>query len=314
MYISFFCCNFAQILRFSDMILIADSGSTKAHWCLMTANGQHSEFMTDGINPMFQTCVAMQNSISNHLLPEIGSLLWAGKLTHIFFYGAGCTPEKAPFVQKALQAIFKDAKIDVASDMLGAARGLLGNEKGVACILGTGSGSCLYDGEVIKWCVPSLGYILGDEGSAATLGRRLVGDALKNQLGADLKEAFLTENNLTQADILEQVYRQPFPNRFLANLARFCSNHLDDERIHDLLYDHFSQFITRNVQQYYEEDGVELSETINLPVGFVGSVAYFYKDILAEVLSDYGFQLGKIMRDPIPGLMEFHKKDLVPTT
>ena len=295
------------------MILIADSGSTKAHWCLMTANGQHSEFITDGINPMFQTCVAMQNSISNHLLPQIGSLLWAGKLTHIFFYGAGCTPEKAPFVKKALEAIFKDAEIYVESDLVGAARGLLGNEKGVACILGTGSGSCLYDGKEIKWCVPSLGYILGDEGSAATLGRRLVSDALKNQLGADLKEMFLKENNLTQADILEQVYRQPFPNRFLANLARFCGNHLDDNRIHDLLYDHFARFVTRNVAQYYEEDGTELTETMNMPVGFVGSVAYFYKDILAEVLSDYGFMLGNIMRDPIPGLMEFHKKDIVPT-
>ena len=296
------------------MILIADSGSTKAHWCLMTANGQHSEFMTDGINPMFQTCVAMQNSISNNLLPQIGNLLWAGKLTHIYFYGAGCTPEKKPFVQKALQTIFKGAEVIVESDMLGAARGLLGHDKGVACILGTGSGSCLYDGEQIQWCVPSLGYILGDEGSAATLGRRLVGDALKNQLGADLKEMFLRENNLTMADILEQVYRQPFPNRFLANLARFCGDHLDDPRIHDLLYDHFAGFVTRNVAQYYEEDGVELTETINMPVSFVGSVAYFYKDILAEVLSDYGFMLGHIMRDPIPGLQIYHRNDIVPTT
>lgn len=295
------------------MILIADSGSTKAHWCLMTANGQSSDFTTDGINPMFQTSMAMQNSVSNNLLPQIGSLLWAGKLTHIFFYGAGCTPEKAPFVEKALQAIFRDAKIVVESDMLGAARGLLGNTKGVACILGTGSGSCLYDGEKIQWAVPSLGYILGDEGSAATLGKRLVGDALKNQLGEDLKELFLKENNLTMPDILEQVYRQPFPNRFLANLARFCGNHLDDSRIHNLLYDHFSQFITRNVAQYYEQDGVELSETKNMPVGFVGSVAYFYRDILQEVLSDYGFTLGQIMRDPIPGLQVYHKKDIVPT-
>lgn len=279
----------------------------------MTANGQSSDFMTDGISPMFQTCDAMRNSISNQLLPQIARLLWAGELTHVFFYGSGCTPEKSPFVQKALQAIFKKAEIHVDSDMLGAARGLLGNKKGVACILGTGSGSCLYDGDNIDWSVPSLGYILGDEGSAAVLGRRLVGDMLKNQLGKDLQETFLQEMQVTKADILEHVYRQPFPNRYLANLARFCANHLDDKRIHDLVYDHFQQFVVRNVAQYYEKDGVEDLRTKGMPVGFVGSVAYYYRDILAEVLSDYGFTIGQIAQDPIEGLKAYHRKDIVAT-
>ena len=175
------------------MILIADSGSTKVHWCLLTASGQCSDVFTDGINPLFQTTIAMQNSISNQLLPQIAPLLWAGTLTHIFFYGAGCTPEKKIFVQKALEAVFKKAEVHVESDMLGAARGLLGHNVGVACILGTGSGSCFYNGETIEWCVPSLGYILGDEGSAAVLGKRLVGDLLKNQLGDDLKESFFKD-------------------------------------------------------------------------------------------------------------------------
>ena len=172
------------------MILIADSGSTKVHWCLVTASGQCSDVFTDGINPLFQTTIAMQNSISNQLLPQIAPLLWAGTLTHVFFYGAGCTPEKKGFVKTALEAVFKKAEVHVESDMLGAARGLLGHNEGVACILGTGSGSCFYNGETIEWCVPSLGYILGDEGSAAVLGKRLVGDLLKNQLGDDLKDAF----------------------------------------------------------------------------------------------------------------------------
>ena len=156
------------------MILIADSGSTKVHWCLVTASGQCSDVFTDGINPLFQTSDAMRNSICNQLLPQIAPLLWAGTLTHVFFYGAGCTPEKKGFVQKALEAVFKKAEVSVESDMLGAARGLLGRNAGVACILGTGSGSCFYNGENIEWCVPSLGYILGDEGSAAVLGKRLV--------------------------------------------------------------------------------------------------------------------------------------------
>lgn len=295
------------------MILIADSGSTKVHWCLMTANGQSSDFMTDGISPMFQTCDAMRNSISNQLLPQIARLLWAGELTHVFFYGSGCTPEKKPFVEKALQAVFRKAEIYVASDMLGAARGLLGSQRGVACILGTGSGSCLYDGENIDWAVPSLGYILGDEGSAAVLGRRLVGDLMKNQLGQELKEAFMEEMQTSQADIIEHVYRQPFPNRYLANLARFCAAHLDDKRIHDLVYDHFQQFVSRNVAQYYEVDGVENLSTAGMPVGFVGSVAYYYRPILEEVLSDYGFTVGNIMQDPIEGLKEYHRKDVVVT-
>ena len=182
------------------MILIADSGSTKVHWCLMAANGQSTDVMTDGINPFFQTSDAMRNSISNQLLPQIGHLLWAGKVTHVFFYGAGCTPEKIPFVQKAIQGVFRSAEVVVSSDMLGAARGLLGQQKGVACILGTGSGSCLYEAGQIKWAVPSLGYILGDEGSAAVMGKRLVGDLLKNQLGEDLKQEFLELNHLTMAD------------------------------------------------------------------------------------------------------------------
>ncbi len=296
------------------MILIADSGSTKVHWALMTANGQVSEFVTDGINPMFQTTDAMKNSIVNQLLPQISHLLWAGTLTHIYFYGAGCTPEKKKFVKYALEQVFKKAEAIVESDMVGAARGLLQHNKGVACILGTGSGSCFYNGESIEWCVPSLGYILGDEGSAATLGKRLVSDLLKNQLGEDLREQFLTEYHLTIADILESVYRKPFPNRFLAGLSKFCADHIEDKRLHKLIYNHFDEFLKRNVTQYYEtKDGVENTETAMMPVSFVGSIAYYYRPILEEAINDYGFELGTIMQDPIKGLIEFHRQDATPT-
>lgn len=294
-----------------SMILIADSGSTKVHWCLLTASGQCSDVFTDGINPLFQTTIAMQNSISNQLLPQISSLLWAGTLTHVFFYGAGCTPEKKVFVQKALEAVFRKAEVHVESDMLGAARGLLGHNAGVACILGTGSGSCFYDGEKIAWAVPSLGYILGDEGSAAVLGKRLVGDLLKNQLGDDLKEAFFAEYETSMADIIEKVYRQPFPNRFLAKLSRFCADHIDDPRIRALVYDHFVQFIRRNLKQYFEPSAISHQHS---KVGFVGSIAYYYRPILEEAMAAEGIPVGTILQDPVEGLKEYHKSAIVPTT
>ena len=297
------------------MILIADSGSTKVHWCLLTASGQCSDVFTDGINPLFQTTIAMQNSISNQLLPQISTLLWAGTLTHVFFYGAGCTPEKKVFVQKALEAVFRKAEVHVESDMLGAARGLLGHNAGVACILGTGSGSCFYDGEKIAWAVPSLGYILGDEGSAAVLGKRLVGDLLKNQLGDDLKEAFFKEYETSMADIIEKVYRQPFPNRFLAKLSRFCADHIDDPRIRALVYDHFVQFIRRNLKQYFQMPNDQMvNEKMVNAVGFVGSIAYYYRPILEEAMAAEGIPVGTILQDPVEGLKEYHKSAVVPTT
>lgn len=293
------------------MILLADSGSTKVHWCLLTASGQCSDVFTDGINPLFQTSDAMRNSICNQLLPQISSLLWAGTLTHVFFYGAGCTPEKKVFVQRALEGVFKKAEVSVESDMLGAARGLLQRKAGVACILGTGSGSCFYNGETIEWCVPSLGYILGDEGSAAVLGKRLVGDLLKNQLGDDLKEAFFKEYETSMADIIEKVYRQPFPNRFLAKLSKFCADHIEDKRIHDLVYDHFVQFIRRNIVQYFQPSAGNIQHSA---VGFVGSVAYYYRPILEEAMQAEGLPLGTILKDPIEGLKEYHKGAVIPTT
>ena len=316
------------------MILIADSGSTKVHWCLLTASGQCSDVFTDGINPLFQTTIAMQNSISNQLLPQISTLLWAGTLTHVFFYGAGCTPEKKVFVQKALEAVFRKAEVHVESDMLGAARGLLGHNAGVACILGTGSGSCFYDGEKIAWAVPSLGYILGDEGSAAVLGKRLVGDLLKNPEVSplngenglrwkgyeDLKELFFKEQETSMADIIEKVYRQPFPNRFLAKLSRFCADHIDDPRIRALVYDHFVQFIRRNLKQYFQMPNDQMvnekmvNEKMVNAVGFVGSIAYYYRPILEEAMAAEGIPVGTILQDPVEGLKEYHKSAVVPTT
>ena len=180
---------------------------------------------------------------------------------------------------------------------------MLGRNEGVACILGTGSNSCLYDGEKFTKNVPALGFILGDEGSGAVLGKRLVADLLKDQLNDELKEMFLKEYNLTQADIIDKVYRQPFPNRFLASLSKFCADHLDNPLIYDLVYDHFQTFVTRILKQYPA-----------VPVGFVGSIAYYYKPILTKVLDDNHIEVADILQSPMPGLIEYHKNDVVPTT
>ncbi len=292
----------------AKMILIADSGSTKTHWCLMAANGHSSEFFTDGINPFFQTEDAIRQTVSNQLLPQMAKHLWAGTITRVFFYGAGCTPAKIPVLESVLGSVFRKAQCEVYSDMTGAARALLGSDKGVACILGTGSNSCLYDGKDILWSVPALGFILGDEGSGAVLGKRLVADLLKNQLGDDLKELFLSEFDTTQADIIENVYRRPFPNRYLASLSRFCANHIDDERIQRLVEEHFRSFAKRILCQYFLTD-----EDRQMPLGFVGSIAYYYKESLLKVLSRMPFPVPTIVQSPMEGLKRFHAADVVPT-
>lgn len=284
------------------MILIADSGSTKTHWCLLTASGQRSEFKTEGINPYFQTEEAIRSNVGDQLLPQMSQLLWVGSVTRIFFYGAGCTPEKSPVVVAALKAVFRHAQVEVYSDMTGAARALLQHSEGVACILGTGSNSCHYDGERFVKNVPALGFILGDEGSGAVLGKRLVADLLKNQLSEELKELFLREYNLTQAEIIDRVYRQPFPNRFLASLSKFCAEHLDNAMIHDLVYYHFEDFVKRILRQYP-----------SVPVGFVGSIAYYYRDILTKVLRNNHIELATIVQSPMEGLITYHSADVLPT-
>lgn len=279
------------------MILIADGGSTKTHWCLVTKSGQTEEFVTDGINPFLQTSDGIKNSISNQLLPQMSYLMWVGPVEHVYFYGAGCTPEKSPYVAQALTACFKKATVEVFSDMIGAARALLGSKPGVACILGTGSNSCQYDGEKFVKNVAALGFILGDEGSGAVLGKRLVSDLLKDQMSDELKEKFLAQYNTTQAEIIDNVYRKPFPNRYLAKFAKFCAENIDNKLIYDLVYDHFDLLAKRILKQYPPE----------LPVGFIGSIAYYFQDVLRKVLKDNGIKVGQIFADPMEGLKVYHK-------
>ena len=276
------------------MILIADSGATKTDWCLGKKTTDARVIQTQGINPFHQSAEHIYKVLTEELLPQLGE---ENHITHIHFYGAGCTPEKSVIVKEQLQALFLDADIDVQSDLLGAARSLCGKEQGIACILGTGSNSCLYDGEKIIANVSPLGYILGDEGSGAVLGKRLVGDCLKHQLPEHICQAFLNETGLTPADIINKVYRQPQANRFLASLTPFLSAHREEPEIQDLLIDCFTEFFKRNVMQYAYE-GTE--------VHFTGSIAWYFQEEVKEAAESLGIRTGKFIKSPIHGLINYH--------
>ena len=276
------------------MILIADSGATKTDWCIGKNRTDYHIIKTQGINPFHQPKEHISKVLREELLPQLENSIC---VSHIHFYGAGCTPEKSPIVKEALQTIFAQAEIQVESDLLGAARSLCGEEAGIACILGTGSNSCEYDGKKIKKNVSPLGYILGDEGSGAVLGRRLVSDCLKQQLPEHICQAFLEETQLTPAEIIDKVYRQPQANRFLASLTPFLSKHRNQPEIHDLLVSCFRDFFQRNVMQY------------NYPVyevHFTGSIAWHFQEEVKEAVEKENLQIGKFIKSPIHGLIAYH--------
>jgi N-acetylglucosamine kinase-like BadF-type ATPase len=277
------------------MILITDSGSTKADWALIDQRHCVSRIHTCGFNPYMQTTDEMVCSINNSALKKIADR----GISHLWFYGAGCTPgEKTQNVTMALRAVFgKQCDVKVQSDMVGAARALCQQEEGIACILGTGSNSCLYDGHEIVANVPPLGFILGDEGSGAHLGKMMVGNVLKGQMPKEIVNRFFEETGMDTADIINRVYRQPFPNRWLASLAPLIHRNLNHKDVRAMAAEAFTAFFQRNVANYNRPD---------LPVNFVGSIAYYYKEIIAEVANNMGYSIGKIRQSPIEGLMEYH--------
>ena len=277
-------------------MLIADSGSTKTDWCVILDNTPIKRIGTKGLNPFFQSEEEIQQELTHSLLPQLPE----GTIDSVYFYGAGCTPEKAPTLRRAIaDSLPVVGNIKAYSDMLAAARGLCGREAGITCILGTGSNSCFYDGKEIVNHISPLGFILGDEGSGAVLGKLLVGDILKNQLSPAIKEVFLKQFDLTVPEIIDRVYRQPFPNRFLASLSPFIAQHLEEPGIRQLVLGSFIAFLRRNVMQYdYKQ----------YPVHFIGSVAHCYKEILQEAAQTTGIQIGKILQSPMEGLIQYHQQ------
>lgn len=277
------------------MVLIADSGSTKTHWCLAERGEMLRQAYTDGINPFFQG----EEEIAREAASALGRLQ-AGEVDAAYFYGAGCAfPDKVETVRRALlRHLRAKGEVEVGTDMLGAARSLCGHRPGIACIMGTGSNSCFYDGEGVARNVPPLGFILGDEGSGACLGKLLAGDMLKGQMPPALEEKFFRQFNLTPAGIIDRVYRKPFPNRFLASLSPFLAQNLHEPCMRRLVLDSFLSFFRRNVMQYdYRSHAAH----------FIGSVAYYYKDVLAQAAGETGVRLGAVLKSPMEGLVAYHR-------
>ncbi len=278
------------------MILVADCGSTKIDWCLLNNGKVEKQVFTLGMNAVMLTEEEMRARLAEELAPEIAGY----PIEEVFFYGAGCiSPEVCGNVANAIRANIPGAKnVEVYTDLLAAARALCGHEAGIACIMGTGSNSCYYDGKDICDNVSPLGYILGDEGSGAVLGKYLVGDVLKNQLPADLCEKFLKQFELDRMTIIRRVYKEPQGNRFLASVAPFLIQNIDRKEIHDLVLNAFKAFFVRNIQQYknYSE----------LSVNFIGSIAFYYREVLEEAAAACGCRVGKIIKSPMEGLIKFH--------
>lgn len=281
------------------MILLADGGSTKVDWCLVSHGKVVKQIFTKGANPFFRT----REDISEELKETLRPAMEEFKIDAVYFYGAGCAfPEKNEIVRAAIADNLDVPLIEVGSDLLAAAKGLCGHEKGIACILGTGSNSCFFDGHNIVLNVSSLGYILGDEGSGAVLGRLFIGACLKNQLSPGMKEKFLGQFDLTQAEILDRVYKQPLANRFLAGFSPFLIQNIEDESVYNLVYEAFKDFFAKNVMQY---------DYKNYKVHFAGSVGFYYRDVLRKVGNDLGIEIGNIVMSPMDGLIEYHSKSEV---
>ncbi len=298
------------------MILIADSGSTKTDWTLI--HSPHpmkwdivATFHTQGITPIHQTPDAIRQILGHELMSQlstfpraalINSRVLEGSLLSqidVFFYGSGCTPAHVPMMKRMLSEVFSPQKIEVHSDLTAAARALCQHEPGIACILGTGANSCLYDGNEIVQNTPALGYILGDEGSGSVLGRLFMNAIFKNPKFADIRDEYLAKEKLTQADIINKVYREPMANRFLATTSLFISQHLDNPLLCDLVVQNFRQFFRSNIVLYQHPE---------LPVHFVGSMAFNYQEQLAKAAEAEGFHVGNIMQSPMEGLVTYHQQ------
>ncbi len=279
------------------MKLVVDSGSTKTDWGFFNTAYDLRSVKTQGINPCHQSVEAISTIIRSELLPNTSGID-LNTVNEVYYYGAGCATESI-CVQMAgiLKEFLPNAVIAVDSDMLGAARALCGRSEGVACVLGTGSNSCMYNGKEIVDQVPSLGYILGDEGSSTAIGRRLIGDCLKRQLPEAVCTEFMKRYQLTKEIIIENVYRQPLPNRYIAGFAPFVYEKRAVPEVHKLIIQCFSEFFTRNVISYHKPW---------MPVHFVGSLADNFADELKETAEALGMTIGKIETSPMRGLIDYH--------
>lgn len=280
------------------MILVADSGGTKTSWILLEEGQAREQIQTQGINPIRdkkEDIHLVIKDLSNFIINAL-SLTPEKDINAIYFYGSGCIPPYTSTIADVLQQEFPAAHVMVESDMLGAAIALCGHNEGIACILGTGANSCLFDGTKIIKQTPALGFILGDEGSGACLGKRLIGDVLKNQLPKYIQEAFLEETKLTQAEIIDRVYRQAQPNKFLASLVPFLQKHQEEPEIDQLITDEFVRFLHRNIRNYNRPD---------LPVNFVGGLTQGFSCQLEKAIKHEGMLMGRTLQHPIEEMAKY---------
>lgn len=297
------------------MILIADSGSTKTDWTLLHSSNPQlksdviATFRTQGITPIHQTAGDIRDIIERELMPQLSSfprakLIESGVLEspllqnlNLYFYGSGCTPAHVPMMIQLMNEELSPKTVEVHSDLTAAARALCQHEAGMACILGTGANSCLYDGENIVQNTPALGYILGDEGSGSVLGRLFLNAIFKNPALATVRDEFLKANKMELKDIIEKVYRGTLVNRWLASLSPFIMEHIDNPFIREIVVYNFREFFRKNIVPYNRPD---------LQVHFVGSMAHHYREELEEAAKAEGFELGNILQSPMEGLLTYH--------
>jgi N-acetylglucosamine kinase-like BadF-type ATPase len=280
------------------MILIADGGSTKTDWRLIKEGREYKQIQTSGFNPYLVGSDEIEEILWKELQPYVDNTA----ISTVYYYGAGCsTPVKNMIVETAFEKVFPNARLNISHDLLAAAHALCGDEEGIAAILGTGSNSCYYDGKDIKDGIFSLGYFFGDEGSGAYLGKQLLIAYLHKELPGDLEAKFRNEYTLSNENILDAVYTKPAPSRFLASFSRFINENRDHLFIYSLITEAFRAFYKYQVCCYAKHKEV--------PVHFVGSVAYHYSDILTSIGLEFGIKTGKFIQAPIDGLVEYHKEN-----
>ncbi len=278
------------------MKIIAESSSTRTEWAIVDGDQIVEHAFTTGMNPYFQS----RRELSHCIRLELPEAFFRRRWEHVYFYGAGCAnKEKNKIMESSLVAQFR-TPVTVESDLLGAARGLLVRRPGLACILGTGSNSCLYDGNEIVKRVAPLGYILGDEGSNAYLGKRFIADMLKEIAPADLIRAFYEKYMVTSNMLMDEVYTNPLPNRSLAKYAAFLAEHIDNAYVYQLVYSGFMSFFMRNIAAYdYKAQ----------PLCFVGSTGVRFREILDRAAADFGVEIEKVIPYSMPGLVEYHANE-----
>lgn len=277
-------------------ILIADSGSTKTDWVILKNSQIISNYQTIGFNPYFQKSQDIIQELQKHLVPEMSSQ--SEPITHVYYYGAGCSNEtNIHTIKTALSSVFEKAEIKVHHDLLAAARALCGHQKGIACILGTGSNSGLYDGHDVIENVASVGYLFGDHGSGAHIGKTFIQAYFDGILPHELKKYFESAG-FNREIILDNVYKKTMPSRYLAGISTFISKYIDHPFMYQLVKNCFIDFFNHQISHY--------SDSTHLPVNSVGSIGFYYQNILRDAAKEKGYQIGTIIKSPIEGLIAFH--------